>query len=227
MELWLPPTLLLWCPFAFCLQFPVCILYEGDGTCPPRPPESITGLHALRGLQVGLRFIVLSEVQASLVDSSGWSSSCLARPLRSVSLLRVDGYCCISVHVPTFFCCCEMQPVVLGDEKCQSVFFMTLPRECFVLYCWTVEHRSRKSGDLLQTGEFTSGDKVTHFCFCSDSFQCSCMRTIAHLFLRVSSISAHGSGRDFLTLCLKYIPSWHGLCLSRMGIASAAILLLC
>ena len=36
--------------------------------------------------------------------------------------LRVDGCCCISVHVPTSFCCCEMQPLVLGDEKCQSVF---------------------------------------------------------------------------------------------------------
>ena len=48
--------------------------------------------------------------------------------------------------------------------------FVTLPRECFVLYCKTVEHRSRKSGDLLQTGELTSSDKVTHFCFCRDSF---------------------------------------------------------
>ena len=74
--------------------------------------------------------------------------------------------------------------------------FMTSPRGCFVLYCRTVEHRSRKSKDLLQPGEVTSGDKVTHFCFCRVSFQCSCMRTVAHLFLRVSSISAHGSGRD-------------------------------
>ena len=66
--------------------------------------------------------------------------------------LRVNGCCSISVHVPTSFCCCEMQPVVLGDEKkCQSVFFLILPRECFVLYCKTVENRSRKSGDLLQT----------------------------------------------------------------------------
>ena len=60
------------------------------------------------------------------------------------------------------------------------------------LYCKTVEHRSRKSRDLLQTGEFT----VTHLCFCCDNFQCSCMRTVVRLFLRVSSISAHGSGRD-------------------------------
>ena len=45
--------------------------------------------------------------------------------------------------------------------------FMTLPRECFVLCCKTVELRSRKSRDLLQTGKFTSGDKVTHFVFLS------------------------------------------------------------
>ena len=83
---------------------------------------------------------------------------------------------------------------------------VALPRECFVFYRKTVEHRSGKSRDLLQTGEFTSGDKVTHFCFCRDSFQCSCMRTFARLFLRVSSISARGSGRAlsfFWALCLK------------------------
>ena len=49
--------------------------------------------------------------------------------------------------------------------------FMMLPHECFVLYCKTVEHRSRKSRDLLHTGEFTPADKATHFCFCRDSFQ--------------------------------------------------------
>ena len=107
--------------------------------------------------------------------------------------------------------------------------FMMLPRECFVLYWKTVEYRSRKSRDLLRTGEFTSGDKVTHFCFCRDSFQCSCMRTVARLFLRVSPISVHGSGRDhvFLDVVSENIPSWHGLCLSCMVIASAGILLLC
>ena len=40
------------------------------------------------------------------------------------SFLRVGGCCCIGVHLPTSFCCCEIQPVVLGDEKCQSVFFL-------------------------------------------------------------------------------------------------------
>ena len=54
--------------------------------------------------------------------------------------LRVDGCCCISVHVSTYFCRCELRPVVLGDEKCQSVFFMMSPRECFVfvLKCQSV-----------------------------------------------------------------------------------------
>ena len=43
------------------------------------------------------------------------------------------------------------------------------------------------------------------FVFCRDSFQCSGMRTVARLFLRVSSISALGSRRDrsFWMLCLK------------------------
>ena len=82
-------------------------------------------------------------------------------------------------------------------------FFMTLARKCFVLCCKTVEDRYRKSRDLLQTGEFTSGDKVTQVCFCRDSFQFGCMRIVAHLFLRVSSMSAHGSGRDsYLGRCV-------------------------
>ena len=69
--------------------------------------------------------------------------------------------------------------------------------------------------------------KVTHFCFCFDSFQCSRMPcTVAHLFFLVSSISAHGSGRDYLDVVSENTPSWHGLCLSCMVIASAAILLL-
>ena len=75
-------------------------------------------------------------------------------------------------------------------------FFWCYHANALFCNCKTVEQRSWKSRDLLQTGEFTSGDKVTHFCFYLDSFQCSCMRTVARLFLRVSSISAHGEGRD-------------------------------
>ena len=33
------------------------------------------------------------------------------------SVLLVGGCCFFSVHVPTSFCCCELQPVVLRDEK--------------------------------------------------------------------------------------------------------------
>ena len=106
--------------------------------------------------------------------------------------------------------------------------FMTL-RECFVLYCKTVEHRSRKSGDLLQTGEFTSGDKVTHFCFVVTAFSVvACVLLHAGSFVSHPSLrTAQGGSFLFWTLCLKNIPSWHGLCLSCMVIASAAILLLC
>ena len=40
---------------------------------------------------------------------------------KSVSL-RIDGYCCMNVHVPTSFFRRETRPVVLRDEKRQSVF---------------------------------------------------------------------------------------------------------
>ena len=36
------------------------------------------------------------------------------------AFLRIDGCCCISVHVPTSFCLRGIRPVVLGDEKRQS-----------------------------------------------------------------------------------------------------------
>ena len=109
----------------------------------------------------------------------------------------------------------ETRPVFLRDEKRQSVFlwcyqadawFLVLERQNVFLWCYhvnslfflsckTVEHRSRKSRDLLQRGEFTV------------SFQCSCMRTV-HVcsFVSHSSISAHGSGwalSFFWTLSLK------------------------
>ena len=37
----------------------------------------------------------------------------------------------MNVHVPTSFFSRETRPVVLGDEKRQSVFFMMSPREFF------------------------------------------------------------------------------------------------
>ena len=52
MELWLPPTLFAGLPLRLRLAVPNTFFSEGVGTCPPRLPESITGLQALRGLQV-------------------------------------------------------------------------------------------------------------------------------------------------------------------------------
>ena len=45
--------------------------YEGDGTCPPRPPGSSPGSCLLRPGQVGLRFNVMLGGWGLLVDSSG------------------------------------------------------------------------------------------------------------------------------------------------------------
>ena len=132
---------------------------------------------------------------------------------------RVDGCCCSSVHVPTSFCRREIRPVVLGDEKRQSVFFMMSPRECFVLSCKTVEHRSRKSRDLLKTDEFM----VTDLFFVVTAFSVvACVLLHAHQSLRTAQ-----GGITLLNVVSENIPSWHGLCLSCMVIASAAILLLC
>ena len=61
-------------------------LYEGDGTCPPRPQVSILGHHTLRGPQCCLRYSIDSKDFASLVDSSGGLRYCLARPLKRMSL---------------------------------------------------------------------------------------------------------------------------------------------
>ena len=71
-------------------------------------------------------------------------------PLVQTSLLRVGGCCCINVHVSTSFCCCETQPMVLGDEK---RFF--LPRECFFLYCKTVDDE-----DLLEILTKLVGEEI-------------------------------------------------------------------
>ena len=112
-------------------------------------------------------------------------------------------------------------------EMLESVFLM-LPRECFVLYCKTVEHRSRKSRDLLQTGEFTSGDKVTLFVFVVTAFSVvACVLLHACSFVSHPSLHTVKGGIILLDVVSENIPSWHGLCLSCMVIASAAILLLC
>ena len=66
----------------------------------------------------------------------------------------------MSVRAPTSFYRRETRRVVLGDEKRQSVFFLCYHVNPLFLSCKTVEHRSRKSRDLLQTDEFM----VTHPC---------------------------------------------------------------
>ena len=99
--------------------------------------------------------------------------------------------------------------------------FMMLPRECFVLYCKTLEHRSRKSRDPSQTGEFTSGDKVTHFCF---GCVVACVLLHACSFVSRPSLRTAQGG---IILVLDGVSDKHSICLSCMVIASAAILLLC
>ena len=73
---------------------------------------------------------------------------------------------------------------------------MMSPRECFVLYCKTVEHRSRMSRDLLQTGEFT----VTHFCFVVTAFSViACVLLHACSFVSQPSLCT-AQGRIILIL---------------------------
>ena len=50
--------------------------------------------------------------------------------------------------------------------------------------------------------------------------------TRSHIFVFVVTAFS-GSGRDYLDVVSENTPSWHGLCLSCMVIASTAILLLC
>ena len=141
------------------------------------------------------------------------------------NVLRVDGCCYTGVHVLTSLCCCELQPVVLRDDKWTEWVFMMLPRACFVLYRKTVEHRSGKSRDLLQTGEFTSGDKVTHF----SSLIVIAFSVVACVQLHTCSFLSHPSLRTaqggilILDVVSENIPYLYALCLSRVVIASAAI----
>ena len=50
--------------------------------------------------------------------------------------------CCISVHVPTSFCCCGPQPVYTARKSSTEL---------------------EKSRDVVQTRGFPFGDNVTHF----------------------------------------------------------------
>ena len=87
--------------------------------------------------------------------------------------------------------------------------FMRLPRECFVLHCKTVEHRFRKS---------RFADRKIH----SHTILLRACSFVSHPFPRTAQ-----RGILILDVASANIPSWHGLCLSRIVIASAATLLLC
>ena len=87
-----------------------------------------------------------------------------------------------------------------------------------------VEQRSGKSRDLLQTGEFT----VTLLCFVVTAFSAvACVLLHACSFVSHPSLRTAQGGIILVDVVSENIPSWHGLCLSCMVIASAAILLLC
>ena len=97
---------------------------------------------------------------------------------------------------------------------------MMSPRESIVLSCKTVEHRSRKSRDLLKTDEFMVTDL---FFFVVTAFSVvACVLLHAH-----QSLCTAQGGITLLNVVSENIPCWYGLCLSCMVIASAAILLLC
>ena len=78
-------------------------------------------LRAIFKMSVGNSMILPAALPRRSLSNVQWLVGGICCRMRT-SFLRVDGCCCISVHVPTFFCCCELQPVVLGDEKCQCVF---------------------------------------------------------------------------------------------------------
>ena len=121
------------------------------------------------------------------------------------------------MHVPTSFCRREIRPVVLGDDNTSDRTFMMSPRDCFVfgtemservfmmsresfvLSCKTVEHRSRKSRDLLQTDEYM----VTHLVFVVTAFSVvACVLLHAHPSLRTAQ-----GGIFLLDVVSENIPS--------------------
>ena len=94
------------------------ILLRGRWYMSAAPAGVHLGHHSLRGRQVGVRFVILSEGHALLVDSSGGLGSSLARLLKSMSLLAflssalrcrfstVDssGHC-VPLHARCWFFC--------------------------------------------------------------------------------------------------------------------------
>ena len=115
---------------------------------------------------------------------------------------------------------CEMQPVVLGGEKCQSVF-LWLPRECFV-FC-----TARQSSTDLESPEISCRQEdsrlVTRshiFVFFVTAFSvAACELLHACSFVsQPSLLTAQGGIVLVWDDVSENIPSWHGQCFSLLGL---------
>ena len=96
----------------------------------------------------------------------------------------------------------------------REVVFMTLPRECFVLYFKTVGHRSGKSRDEENSRLVTRSHIFVFSVVACVLLHACCF--VSHPSLR----TAQGGIILILDVVSENNPSWHGLCLSRMVIAS-------
>ena len=122
---------------------------------------------------------------------------------RSGTCCRVNQF--FSVLMDAAVVACPFPPLSLVVKYNQLFSEMRNVRACFydvttrMLRFCTARQLSTDLESLENSCRQENLRLVTRshiFVFCRDSFQCSCMRTVARLFLRVSSISAHGSGRD-------------------------------
>ena len=139
----------------------------------------------------------------------------------------------VFLHVDAVLACTFPRPsVVVKYDQLYSK--MRNVRACFYdvtsrMLCFCAARQLstdlEKSRDLLQTGEFT----VTHLCFCV----VTAFSVVACVLLHTCSFVSHPSLRTaqggifLLDVVSENIPSWRGVFLSCMVIASATILLLC
>ena len=171
-------------------------------------PHKLCALPTTRSFMNDCRLLLSRTFTSGYNHRNSLSKSGFCRRMRT-NFLRV-GAVELACTLPRPFCCCGPQPSNTTRKLSTDL---------------------EKSRDFVQTSRCTLGDNVTHCCNC---FQCSRMlRTVQHLFLLVSSIFLHGSGRVLLTFtCPRRVvcentPIWHSQCLSCMVIASAAISLSC
>ena len=115
-------------------------------------------------------FMMLIQQQSEhLVEEWNMLTTIRTTGRRSKSVVGCKQIFFVLMDAAILACTFPRRSVVVNYNQLYSemrndrVLPIMLPRECFVLYCKTVEHRSGKSRDLLQTKEFTSGDNVTHF----------------------------------------------------------------